>query len=134
MSKYILAIFGILDFISFIRTYKIGISRIDNIEHFPIMFMFEILLIISLLASGLFSIMNKKISLIIYYIQIPLRIAFMILTFGFLLEIFGLQYDSLGYKIIVAITFLLEITRLIFTIVIHRRKFRTQSMPAHNNV
>lgn len=125
MSRIIMLMFGVLDLFSFIRTYEIGISMLDNIEHFPIMSILEILLIISLVASGVLSILRKKISLIIYYAQIPLRLAFMILTFGFLLKLFGLQYDSIGYKILVGITYLLEIARLTYTIMIHRRKFKT---------
>lgn len=97
---------------------------LDNIEHFPIMSILEILLIISLIGSGVLSILRKKISLIIYYTQIPLRLAFMILTFGFLFKLFGLQYDSIGYKILVGLTFLLEIARLTFSIMIHKRKFK----------
>jgi len=124
MKKNLLIAFGLLDLFSFVRTYKIGISMLDNIEHFPIMSILEILLIISLIASGVFSILRKKVSLIIYYAQIPLRLAFMILTFGFLLKLFGLQYDSMGYKILVGITFLLEIARLIYTIMIHKRIFK----------
>jgi hypothetical protein len=124
MSRIVLLIFGLLDLFSFVRTYKIGISMLDNIEHFPIMSILEILLIISLIGSGVLSILRKKISLIIYYTQIPLRLAFMILTFGFLFKLFGLQYDSIGYKILVGLTFLLEIARLTFSIMIHKRKFK----------
>ena len=84
MKKNLSIVFGLLDLFSFVRTYKIGISMIDNIEHFPIMSILEILLIASLIASGILSILRSKISMIIYYAQIPLRLAFMILTFGFL--------------------------------------------------
>ncbi len=125
MTKHILIVFGLLDLYSFARMYKFGIKMFDNIEHFPIMSILEILLIVSLIASGALSILRKKFSLIIYYVQIPLRIAFMILTFGFLLKLFGLQYDSVGYKILVGITFLLEIARLAFSIMIHKRKFKS---------
>jgi hypothetical protein len=124
MKKNLLIAFGLLDLYSFVRTYKIGISMFDNIEHFPIMSILEIILIVSLIASGVLSILRKKISLIIYYAQIPLRLAFMILTFGFLLRVFGLQYDSIGYKILVGITLLLEIARLTFSIMIHKRIFK----------
>lgn len=125
MMNNLLIVFGLLDLFSFVRTYKIGINMFDNIEHFPIMSILEILLITSLIASGILSILRRKISLIIYYIQVPLRLAFMILTFGFLLKLFGLQYDSVGYKILVGITFLLEIARLTYTIMIHKRKFKS---------
>ena len=124
MKKNTLIVFGLLDLFSFVDTYKIGISMIDNIEHFPIMSILEILLIFSLIASGVLSILRKKISLIIYYVQFPLRLVYIILTFGFLLTLFGLQYDSIAYKILVGVVILLEIARLTFTIMIHKRKFR----------
>ena len=93
------------------------------IENLSLISIPEMLLIISLVASGVLSIMRKKISLIIYYFQFPLRITFMILTFGFLLRILALQYDSVGYKILLGVTFLLEITRLIIIIMIHKKEY-----------
>jgi len=81
------------------------------------------LLIMSLVVSGVLSIMRKKISLIVYYFQFPLRITFVILTFGFLFKIFGFQYDTVGYQILLGVTVLLEITRLVITIKIHKKEF-----------
>ncbi len=124
IKKTLLIVFGLLDLFSFVRTYKNGLSLIDNFKHFTIMSILEIVLIASLIVSGVFSIFRNKISLIIYYVQFPLRFAFMILTFGFMLKLFGLQYDSLGYKILVGIIFLLEILRIVFTIKIHKSEFK----------
>lgn len=124
MTKKILIAFGILDLLSFVLTYKFGIKMIENIELSPLMYLPEILLIISLIASGIFSILKKKVSLLIYYFQFPLKVTFMILTFGFLFKLLGLQHDSVGYKILIPITFVLEVTRLVITIMIHKKEFR----------
>ena len=124
MTKKILISFGILDLLSFVLTYKFGIKMIENIELSPLMYLPEILLIVSLIASGIFSILKKKVSLFIYYFQFPLKVTFMILTFGFLFKLLGLQHDSVGYKILIPTTFLLEVTRLVITIMIHKKEFR----------
>jgi hypothetical protein len=120
MTKKILIVFGLLDLFSFAVTYKFVFNMIENLSLISIP---EMLLIISLVASGVLSIMRKKISLIIYYFQFPLRITYMILTFGFLLRILSLQYDSVGYKILLGVTFLLEFTRLIIIIMIHKKEY-----------
>jgi hypothetical protein len=124
MIKYGLILFGIFDLLSFWRTYKIGLSMIDNLEHFPLISILEMVLILSLIVSGTLSILRNKSALIIYYFQFPLRLAFMVLTFGFLLKIFGLSYDSIMYKLILGLTYLLEVGRLGYTIVIHKRYYK----------
>jgi len=124
MTKKTLILFGLLDLVSFAVTYKFVIKVIENIEQFSFLSIPEILMIVSLIASGVLSIMRKKISLIIYYCQFPLRVTFMILSFGFLFKLFGFQYDSVGYKILTWITFLLEIVRLIITIMIHKKEYK----------
>jgi len=124
MTKKTLVLFGLLDLVSFAVTYKFIIKAIENIEHFSLLSIPEILLIVSLIASGILLILRKKISLIIYYFQFPLRVIFMILTFGFLFDLFRFQYDSVGYKILVVTTFLLEVVRLIITIMIHKKEYK----------
>ena len=123
MTKKTLILFGLLDLVSFVVTYKFVIKVIENIDRFSLLSIPEILLIVSLIASGVLSIMRKKTSLIIYYIQFPLRVTFMILTFGFIFILLGFQYDSVGYRILVVITFLLEIIRLLITIMIHKKEY-----------
>ena len=123
MTKKTLILFGLLDLVSFVVTYKFVIKVIENIDRFSLLSIPEILLIVSLIASGVLSIMRKKTSLIIYYIQFPLRVTFMILTFGFIFKLLGFQYDSVGYRILVVITFLLEIIRLLITIMIHKKEY-----------
>lgn len=126
MKKNLLIAFGLLDLFSFIQSFKIGINMINSIEQIPILSILEILLIISLIASGIFSIMRKKISLIIYYIQFPLKLGFLILTFAFLFKLFGFQYNSNEYRILLWLIVLLEIARLIFSIMIHKKEFRNK--------
>lgn len=124
MKKNLLIAFGLLDILSFIQSYKIGVNMLNSIGHIPILSILEILLIVSLIASGIFSIMRKKVSLIIYYIQFPFKLGFVILTFAFLFRLFGFQYNSNEYQILLWFIGLLEIARLIFTIMIHKRKFK----------
>ena len=123
MTKKTLILFGLLDLVTFVVTFKFLIKLIENIELISLLSIPEILLIVSLIASGVLSIMRKKTSLIIYYIQFPLRVTFMILTFGFIFKLLGFQYDSVGYRILVVITFLLEIIRLLITIMIHKKEY-----------
>ena len=126
MKKNLLIAFGLLDLISFVLSYKIGINLLNSIGQIPILSILEILLIVSLIASGILSIMRKKISLIIYYIQFPLKLGFVILTFAFLFRLFGFQYYSNEYRILLWFIALLEIARLVFSIMIHKREFRNK--------
>jgi hypothetical protein len=123
MKNNVLIILGLLDLFSFSQTYKVGLILLDNFKYFPLMNSLEILLILSFMVSGVLSIMRKKIALVLYYFQMPLRLTFVILTFGFLINIFGFQFNSIGSKVMFILTFLLEIARLIFTIMIHKREF-----------
>lgn len=123
MKNNVLIILGLLDLFSFSQTYKVGLILLDNFKYFPLMNSLEILLILSFMVSGVLSIMRKKIALVLYYFQMPLRLTFVILTFGFLINIFGFQFNSIGFKVMFILTFLLEIARLIFTIMLHKREF-----------
>lgn len=123
MKNNVLIILGLLDLFSFSQTYKVGLILLDNFKYFPLMNSLEILLILSFIVSGVLSIMRKKIALVLYYFQMPLRLTFVILTFGFLINIFGFQFNSIGFKVMFILTSLLEIARLIFTIMIHKREF-----------
>jgi len=123
MKNNVLIILGLLDLFSFSQTYKVGLILLDNFKYFPLMNSLEILLILSFMVSGVLSIMRKKIALVLYYFQMPLRLTFVILTFGFLINIFGFQFNSIGFKVMFILTTLLEIARLIFTIMLHKREF-----------
>lgn len=124
MKKNLLIAFGLLDLISFVHSYKIAINMLNSIGQILILSILEILLIVSLIATGILSIMRKKISLIIYYIQFPLKLGFVILTFAFLFRLFGFQYNSNEYRMLLWFIAFLEIARLIFTIMIHKREFK----------
>jgi hypothetical protein len=121
MTKKILFVFGLLDLLSFSITCRFLIKLFENLSMFSIA---EMLLIVSLIASGVLSIMKKRISLIIYYFQFPLRISFMILTFSFLNLIFALQYNTIGHRILFGVVTLFEIFRLVISIMVHRKEYR----------
>jgi hypothetical protein len=132
MIKNLLVLFGLLDLISFIRSCKIGlkllISLINPIPLFGFAFhLFEFALIASLLISGTLLMFKKRSGLIIYYGQFIFKLAFIVLTFGFLLKVFGLPYSSLGYKLIAGLVITLEFIRLVLTIIIHRKHFYNKS-------
>ncbi len=131
ISKNALIAFGLFDLYTFFRTYRLGLEMWNTIEYTPILNVLTILLITSLIASGILSILGKKSSLIIYYVQFPFRLLFMILTFGFLLKIFDLQFNTTAYKVVVGLVFLLELFRVVSSILIHRREF---SKPVHINL
>ena len=61
MTKKTLILFGLLDLVSFVVTYKFVLKVIENIEPFSFLSIPEILLIVSLVASGILFIMRKKI-------------------------------------------------------------------------
>jgi len=134
MKKNVLILFGLLDLFSFTQLYKVGLSLFENMELLPVLSILQIILIVSLVVSGILLILKKRSGLITYYFQIPLRIAFMILSFGFLLKIFDFPYESIMFKIMPGLTFLLEIGRLILSIKIHKKYYvKNKIMPAHNS-
>ena len=132
MLKNFLILFGILDLISLLRTYKNGLKLIgiilnpETLSFYRIIDIFEVILIASLLITGILSILKRKSSLVGFYIQFPFKLAFMILSFGFLLKVFGIPYDSIIYKFLVFIVITLEIARLIITITINRRNYKPE--------
>ena len=119
--RYILIILGVLDLVSFYRTYNTGMWILESWKHSHTLEILEFILILSFLFSGILLIIGKKISLVIYYFQFPFKLAFLFLTFGFVLRIVGLPIHSLAYKILLGFIIGLETVRLFFTIWIHRR-------------
>jgi len=138
--RYSLIFFGILDIVSFFRTYETVFYMWDNIAAtlnfgfgseaqlldkilmlgIP---MLNLTLVLLLIASGLFLIMGKKAGIIIYYFEFPLRLAFFILTFGFLLSPFGFQIGTWAYKLTLMLIAVLELARLIYSIWIQKKYF-----------
>ena len=124
MNKNGLVLFGILDIVSFIRMYKLGLNLLDFSEYCfdlpSIMGVLELTLILSLPITGILLLLRKKAGLIVYYFQFPFKIGFLILSFGFLLKIFQLPFSSTAYYIILIIVILLEIIRLYLSIITHK--------------
>lgn len=141
--KYSLIILGMLDIVSFLRAYKSALYMWDNVSAIisynlgigdkinaiwiPIL---NLVLFLLLLASGLLLILRKRIGIIIYYIEFPLRILFAILTFGFILKLFALQFDSWSYKVLFAFIGLLELLRLVYSIWLQRTYFKSETLPS----
>jgi hypothetical protein len=134
--KYILIALGTLDFVSFYRTYENGFNMFlvgswgelsasgPSDVIFTIVVTLNSILILSLIISGLLCIFRPRTSFLIYYFQIPLRLIFFTLTFGFILRLPGLQIDSWTYKIVLALVVILELLRLIFSIWTQRKYYR----------
>ena len=127
--KKLLKIFGLLDIFTLIRSYKHIIPNSFQWTNFPLITTANFLLYVLLIFSAYFLLRYRKIGLWLTYIEFPLRIAFVTLSFGFLFIItrFFKQHSTVNnepYRIIFWVLIVLEIIRLIFTIQIHRKYFR----------
>ena len=123
MKKLIIT-FGILDIITLIKSFSYW-SRL--IERFEVNWLdtLSILFYLSLILSSIWLIKNKTKGLTIYYFQFPIRIGLAIFSFGFLMPISGLfENHGLGIQVLSVVCLILEISRLISSILIHR-KMRT---------
>ena len=122
--KRLLILFGLLDIIALIRSYKYFIPQTLTWTYFPLIAVGNILIYVSLVFSAFFLLRQNKLGLWITYGQFPLRIAFVILSFGFLFELSRLfDKRSQAYMTIFWILIGLEVLRLIFTILIHGKYF-----------
>lgn len=132
--KYVLIVFGLLDLYAFVinlqsisyieKSISFGLSNSYDSEDYIFLVLFPILmliLVLSLLATGILSILGKKWALIIYYFQFPLRFLFVVLTFSIFFRFFKFQVDSIAYQLLVWFLMALEIARLAFSIWVHRR-------------
>ena len=123
MKKAII-IFGILDIITLIKSFSYW-HRL--IERFEVNWLdtLSILFYLSLVISVIWLFKNKSKGLIIYYFQFPFRIGLAIFSFGFIMPLSGLfENHGLGIQVLSVICSVLEISRLITSILIHR-KMRT---------
>jgi len=79
----------------------------------------------SLIISAFFLLKSSKTGLWVYYVQFPFRVLWMSgLSFGFILLIGRLFPDNLTLKKVLMISCLvLEVGRLIFTVIIHKRYY-----------
>ncbi len=119
--KRTLQLFGFLDIITLLRSYKYLIPPTLTWRYFPLVAIGNIVIYASVFLSAFFLLRKNKLGLWLTYLQFPLRLAFVVLSFGFLLELSRLVSNS--YMIIFWILIGLEILRLIFTIQIHRKYF-----------
>ena len=122
--KKLLVVFGILDIITVIKSYKNIFRLIFGTSEFHWISLVNILIYISLLVSGYYLIKQKKSGLWISYAQFPLRLLFAFFSFGFLVilnRFFNGQ--PIGVHILSGILLILEIGRLILSIIIHRKYY-----------
>jgi len=122
--KKILIAFGILDLYSFYNTYKHMPYVFDKYFGFSFLNTIIIVATLSLLASGVLSMLTKKVAIYIYYFQLPLRVLLSIFTFGFLFRLFHNPNPSTNYYVLIAVVASFEIIRLLITIKIHHLYFK----------
>ena len=124
--KKLLLLFGILDLISFATTIHI-IIRDFHFHSFIIWILIP--LSISLIFSAIFLIKSKLLGILIYYFQFPIRMLVMAgLSFGFLIYLLKLfSEDKIAHMILMSTMLVLEVCRLILTIVIHKKYFLKSS-------
>ena len=119
--RKILILFGILDLISMLKSYRFWMDINTNFE---INWINSLMIVfyISLIFSSIFLLKYNLKGLILNYIQFPIRISLFVMSFGFLVPLSGL-FDNYGtgIQILSIICFTLEITRLIVSIYIHRK-------------
>ncbi len=119
--KYALIIFALLDGVSLLRSYQEVRYYFEFGTGYSEFSIFRLLIIASFAISAVLFILRKKEAFVLYYVQFSLRILFMMLSFGFLIELFGGLYGSTAYWTMIVLVFVLEIVRLIQTIIIHRK-------------
>lgn len=118
--------FGLLDLLAFYRCSPI-LNRIIENHDFSALIpsvlpAFNLLLILSLLATGPLCIVGNKYAHTIYYFQFPFRLAFLTaLTFGFMLKLYPMQVGTFGHGMMMATVIALEAIRLMITIQAHRK-------------
>ena len=117
--RYILIVVGILDLISFYRTYQAGLWILEGIAYTRWILLLKLVLILSFPFSGVLSILGKRAGLVLYYFQFPLKLAFLITSFGFVLQI--LPLTAFTYRIVLGLVVGLETVRLFLTIRMHRK-------------
>ncbi len=132
-TRVILVAFGLLDLLSFYRSYNSIPGTLDSLtflDALSLVFILQslfLILILSLPLSGLLTIFTKKSGLQIYYFQFPIKLTFLTLTFGFVLRLFNLQIGSILYNTTMGIAIGLEVLRLGLTIYIHRKNYKETS-------
>ena len=121
INKKTLIAFGVLDLITMVDNYSYAQNYFARVG-FELLIVTFVLLYVSLVISGILLIMKKKAGIWISYVQFPIRMMFMILSFDFLLKINHLlNLGSAVYDVMMWLFMALEVARLVITIQIHRR-------------
>jgi len=124
--KKLLILFGLLDIVTLIRSYKQIVPYEASWTEFPLITISSSLLYISLVFSAYFLIRQQKFGLWITYFQFPLRMAFLVLSFGFFTMASRLFNNySYAYNFLLWLIIGLEIVKVIILIIIHRKFFVT---------
>ena len=123
--KKLLVLFGILDIITVVKAYKNIFRLIFETSELHWISLINMLIYASLLVSGYYLIKQKKLGLWISYAQFPLRLLFAFFSFGFLM-ILNRLFDgqTIGIQILSRFLLILEICRLILSIMIHRKYYK----------
>jgi hypothetical protein len=85
--KRVLTLFGLLDIVTLIRSYRYIIPPTLTWTYYPLLAVGNIAMYVSLVFSAFFLIRQKKAGLWVTYGQFPFRLAFVILSFGFLFDL-----------------------------------------------
>jgi hypothetical protein len=128
--KSTLRFFAFLDLLSLILLSQQVLKILMNMQAIPqqnssafrVILLLIIYPLLMLSAYGLFRL--KKIGLISYYIQFPIRLLVWVFSFGFLTFISEYFSNALVFDWLFRIAIILEFFRLYFTVQIHWRYFR----------
>jgi hypothetical protein len=119
--KRILVLFGILDIVTLIWSYGHVTNLLSELSNFHWITLGNLLIYGSLVFSFYFLLKYSKIGLWLTYAQFPLRLSFMVFSFGFLLAATRLfDNEETSYKGLMWGVMGFEMVRLIITIQIHR--------------
>ncbi len=110
-----MVIFGCLDLYSFYRSFPQLVRVLENYSG-GLIPLLTVLLITSLLASGPMFMLGNKTGYVIYYFQFPFRLAFFVVTFGFISRLANTQAGTFSHGMLQATIFALEAVRLMLTI------------------
>ncbi|HKZ38448.1 MAG TPA: hypothetical protein VJ184_12400 [Chryseolinea sp.] len=125
--KKTLILFGSLDVIGLVNNYTYIENYLERL-YFDFITIGILTLYASFLFSAYFLIKQRRIGIWIYYAQFPLRLLFMILSFGFLLRLPRMFDDwMIVYDVFMWIILGLEILRLLISIRLDMKYTRTTS-------
>jgi hypothetical protein len=128
--KQTLRFFALLDILSFILLTQQVFQSFTRLQNMPadkssgirIILLLLIYPLLLLSAYGLYRI--KKLGLITYYIQFPIRLFVWVFSFGFLTFVSQYFSNPLVFDWLFRVAIILEFFRLYFTAQIHWRHFR----------